>query len=45
MLLISPPVFNKKNSLEAVSMVTKAKLSLGIAFRKLPPLTSEIFKP
>ena len=45
MLLISPPVFNKKNSLEAVSMVTKAKLSLGIAFRKLPPLISEIFKP
>ena len=27
------------------STVTKAELSLGIAFRKLPPLISEIFKP
>ena len=45
MLLISSLIFNKKNSVEAASIVTKAKLSLGIAFRKLPPLTSEIFKP
>ena len=42
---MSCSVSNKKGSLEIVSTTTVAKLSLGIAFRKLPPLISEIRKP
>mgnify|MGYP006180070501 CR=1 FL=1 len=36
---------NKNGSFEIESTTTLAKLSLGIAFRKLPPLIEAICKP
>ena len=44
-LSISKPVSNKKASVATLSIEIIATLSLGIAFRKLPPLISDIRKP